>query len=119
MRGYLLDVPEELEDSAMVDGCSRLGALFRITLPLVAPGLSATAVFTFLGCWNEFLFGLLLSNNVAKPVTVEIMTFLTPQAVLYGRLFAASGLILLPVVIFTLFAQRYVATGLTGGALKG
>ena len=119
MRGYLLDTPVELEEAALVDGCSRLGALVRIVLPITAPGLSATAIFTFIGAWNEFLFGLLLSSNVAKPVTVEILTYITFQAILFGRLFAAAGLILLPVVVFTLFAQRYVATGLTGGALKG
>ena len=119
MRGYILDLPVELEEAAMVDGTSRLGALFRVTLPLAAPGLAATAIFTFIHSWNEFLFAIILGSNHVKPVTVEILAYVSDMAILFGRLFAASGLILLPVLIFTLFVQKYIATGLTGGALKG
>ncbi|MCY3864359.1 MAG: ABC transporter permease subunit [Chloroflexi bacterium] len=119
MRGYLLDIPADLEEAAMVDGSSRLGAFFRVTLPLAAPGLAATAVFNFIGAWNEFFFAIILGNNQIKTVTVEILTYVTDYAILFGRLFAAAGLILLPIIIFTFFVQKYIATGLTGGALKG
>lgn len=119
MRGYLLDIPADLEEAAMVDGSSRLGAFFRVTLPLAAPGLAATAVFNFIGAWNEFFFAIILGNNQIKTVTVEILTYVTDYAILFGRLFAAAGLILLPIIVFTFFVQKYIATGLTGGALKG
>lgn len=119
MRGYLLDIPADLEEAAMVDGSSRLGAFIRVTLPLAAPGLAATAVFNFIGAWNEFFFAIILGNNQIKTVTVEILTYVTDYAILFGRLFAAAGLILLPIIIFTFFVQKYIATGLTGGALKG
>ena len=119
MRGYLLDIPADLEDAARVDGSSRLGAFFRVTLPLAAPGLAATAVFNFIGAWNEFFYAIILGNNQIKTVTVEILTYVTDYAILFGRLFAAAGLILLPTIIFTFFVQKYIATGLTGGALKG
>lgn len=119
MRGYLIDIPVELEEAARVDGCSRLGAFFRIILPMTAPGVAATAVFLFIGSWNEFLFAIILGNNAIKTVTVEILGYVTDQSILFGRLFAASGLILLPVIVFTVFVQRYIASGLTGGALKG
>ena len=119
MRGYLLDIPADLEEAAMVDGSSRLGAFFRVTLPLAAPGLAATAVFNFIGAWNEFFFAIILGNNQIRTVTVEILTYVTDYAILFGRLFAAAGLILLPIIVFTFFVQKYIATGLTGGALKG
>ena len=119
MRGYLMDIPADLEEAAMVDGSSRLGAFFRVTLPLAAPGLAATAVFNFIGAWNEFFFAIILGNNQIKTVTVEILTYVTDYAILFGRLFAAAGLILLPIIVFTFFVQKYIATGLTGGALKG
>lgn len=119
MRGYLMDVPIELEDAARVDGCSRLGAFFRIVLPMVAPGVAATAIFLFIGSWNEFLFAIILGNNAIKTVTVEILGYVTDQSILFGRLFAASGLILLPAIVFTVIVQRYIASGLTGGAVKG
>ena len=119
MRGYLMDIPADLEEAAMVDGSSRLGAFFRVTLPLAAPGLAATAVFNFIGAWNEFFFAIILGNNAIKTVTVEILTYVTDYAILFGRLFAAAGLILLPIIVFTFFVQKYIATGLTGGALKG
>ena len=119
MRGYLMDIPADLEEAAMVDGSSRLGAFFRVTLPLAAPGLAATAIFNFIGAWNEFFFAIILGNNQIKTVTVEILTYVTDYAILFGRLFAAAGLILLPIIVFTFFVQKYIATGLTGGALKG
>jgi ABC-type glycerol-3-phosphate transport system permease component len=119
MRSYLVDIPIELEEAAMVDGCSRIGAFWRITLPLVTPGLTATAILIFIGTWNEFLFAAVLGSNETKTITVDILSYITDNAILFGRLFAAAGLILLPIIIFTILVQRYIATGLTGGAVKG
>lgn len=118
MRGFFRDVPSELEDSARVDGCSRYGALFRITLPLAAPGMVATAIFVLLLAWNEFLFALVLTGKVTKTAPVAIYGFVSFHEVIWGSLFAAGTMITLPVLIFTLLVQRNLVRGLTMGAVK-
>ena len=119
MRGFFLDIPVELEDAAMIDGASRIGALTRIVLPLAAPGMAATAIFALLLSWNEFLFAVLLTANNAKTLSPAILSFVTDKAILWGRLYAAGCTIMLPVLIFSLSVQKYIARGLTGGAIKG
>jgi multiple sugar transport system permease protein len=119
MRGFFLSLPDELEEAARIDGCSRLGAFWRIVLPLAAPGLAATALFVMLFAWNEFLIAAVLGGEKAKTLTPAIFGYVSDRSVLWGRLYAASSLIMLPVVLFALFIQRHIATGLTGGALKG
>lgn len=118
MRGFFRDVPSELEDSARVDGCSRYGAFFRITLPLAAPGMVATAIFVLLLAWNEFLFALVLTGNVTKTAPVAIYGFVSFHEIIWGSLFAAGTMITLPVLIFTLLVQRNLVRGLTMGAIK-
>lgn len=119
MRGFFLAIPRELEDAALIDGCSRLGALVRIVMPLVAPGLAATAIFVALFSWNEFLIAAMLGGEKAKLLTPSIFGYVSNEAALWGQLYAASGLILLPVLALTFIVQRHIATGLTGGAIKG
>jgi multiple sugar transport system permease protein len=119
MRGFFVDIPVELEESAMIDGASRLQALLRIVLPLAAPGMAATAVFALLLSWNEFLFAVLLTSDNSKTLSPSILSYMTDKAVLWGRLYAAGGMVLLPVLVFSLFVQKYIARGLTGGAVKG
>lgn len=119
MHSFFLDLPEELEDAAMVDGCSRTVALVRIVLPLAAPGLAATAVFVFLTSWNEFLFASVLAGGSVKTLAPTILSYITDKAILWGRLYAASCAILLPVLILTFFVQRFMGRGLVGGAVKG
>lgn len=119
LRGFMDEIPMDLEDAAMIDGCSRLGALFRIVFPLMAPGLAATAVFSFLLAWNDFALALILTNSNAKTLPLIVMSFITEEGILWGPMSAAATMILLPPVLFVIFAQRHLAKGLTMGAVKG
>ena len=119
MIGFFEDVPVDLEESAMIDGCTRFAALFRVSLPLVAPGLAATAILGFLYCWNEFLYAVILTGRDARTLPVTITSFMTNKAILWGRIAASGSLVLIPVLIFALLAQRYLIRGLSRGAVKG
>jgi N,N'-diacetylchitobiose transport system permease protein len=121
LRGFLMGIPKELEEAAMVDGSSRLGAFVRILLPLVAPGLVAVSVFAFIVSWNEYVFARLLLNDGSKQtITVWLANYIGGEkAVDWGGLMAASTLIALPVVGFFLLVQRKIAFGLTAGAVRG
>jgi N,N'-diacetylchitobiose transport system permease protein len=121
LRGFLLGIPKELEEAAMVDGSSRLGAFFRILLPLVAPGLVATSVFVFVTAWNEFIFAnVLLQDQSKQTVTVWLSYFSgSSRHTDWGALMAASTVIAIPVMIFFLLVQRKMRFGLTAGAVKG
>jgi N,N'-diacetylchitobiose transport system permease protein len=121
LRGFILGVPKDLEEAAMVDGSTRLGAFVKILLPLVAPGLVATSVFAFITVWNEYLFARTLLNDAARQtLTVWLSYFLgTSRATDWGALMAASTLTAIPVVIFFLIIQRRIAFGLTSGAVRG
>jgi N,N'-diacetylchitobiose transport system permease protein len=121
LRGFLIGIPKELEEAAMVDGSTRLGAFVRILLPLVAPGLVATSVFAFITSWNEYIFARVLLNDQAKQtITVWLSYFVgTSRQTDWGALMAASSLTAIPVVIFFLLVQRKIAFGLTAGAVKG
>ena len=119
MRGFLMDIPIELEEAALIDGASRLQALVKVVLPLAAPGLAATAIFVILLAWNDFFYALVLTSGEARTVTPYIGGFITDKAVLWGRLYASSAIIMVPVLVFGLAVQKQLAHGLTGGAVKG
>jgi N,N'-diacetylchitobiose transport system permease protein len=121
LRGFILGVPRELEEAAMVDGSSRLGAFVRILLPLVAPGLVATSVFVFITAWNEYIFAnVILSDQSNHTLTIWLSFFSgTSRNTDWGALMAASTLTAIPVVIFFLLVQRKIAFGLTAGSVKG
>jgi multiple sugar transport system permease protein len=119
MIGFFEDVPMDLEESAMIDGCTRLEALFRVSVPIVTPGLAATAILCFLYCWNEFLYAVILTGRTARTLPVTITSFMTNKAILWGRIAASGSLVLIPVLIFALLAQRYLIQGLSRGAVKG
>ena len=121
LRGFILGIPRDLEEAAMVDGSSRFGAFVRILLPLVAPGLVATSVFAFITTWNEFIFAnVLLSNQSKQTVTIWLAAFTSTNTHTdWGALMAASTLTAIPVVFFFLAVQRKIAFGLTAGAVKG
>ena len=121
LRGFILGIPKELEEAAMVDGSTRLGAFARILLPLVAPGLVATSVFAFITSWNEYIFARILLNDQSKQtVTVWLSYFLgSSRHTDWGALMAASTLTAIPVVVFFLLVQRRIAFGLTSGAVRG
>jgi N,N'-diacetylchitobiose transport system permease protein len=121
LRGFMLGVPRELEEAAMVDGSSRFGAFFRILLPLVAPGLVATSIFAFIQAWNEFLVAyVLLSSQEKQTLTVWLAGFTGgARGTDWGALMAGSTLTAIPVVVFFLIVQRRIAFGLTAGAVRG
>jgi N,N'-diacetylchitobiose transport system permease protein len=121
LRGFLLGIPKDLEEAAMVDGSTRLGVFVKILLPLMGPGLVATSVFAFITTWNEYIFARVLLNDQSKQtVTVWLSYFLgTSRHTDWGALMAASTLTAIPVVIFFLLIQRRIAFGLTAGAVRG
>lgn len=119
MIGFFDEVPVDLEDAAMVDGCSRLMALLRVTLPLAAPGLVVAAIFAFLVSWNEFLFALILSGIRSKTLPVVIAGFNTDIGPLYSDMSAAATLVMIPNIVMTVLIQRHVVRGLTFGAVRG
>lgn len=118
MVGFFDDVPLELEEAAMIDGCSRFEALLRVSLPIALPGMAATAILSFLYCWNEFLYAVILTGREARTLPVIITSFMTNRAVLWGRIAASGSLVLIPVLVFALLAQRYLVRGLARGAVK-
>jgi len=120
LRGFLLGVPKELEESAMVDGCTRFGAFVRILLPLVGPGLVATSIFAFIQAWNEFIIAyVFLHTPERQTLMVWLASFTTLRGTDWGPLMAGATLCALPVVVFFLLVQRRIAFGLTAGAVKG
>lgn len=120
LRGFISAVPKDLEEAALVDGCSRGQAFMRIILPLAAPGLVATTIFSVIQAWNEYLFALvILTDNKKQTITIWLDTFITQKGVDWGALMAASTLVSLPVVILFTIIQKNVATGITSGAVKG
>jgi multiple sugar transport system permease protein len=120
MQSFFDGVPRDLEEAAMIDGCTRLVALRRIVLPLTMPGMGATLAFVFTAAWSELLFALMLINSESqKTFSVGLLTFVGKFAVDWGQMMAASVLALVPVCVFFVFLQRYLVTGLTAGAVKG
>lgn len=118
MRGYFATIPSELEDAARIDGCTRLGALFRVILPLSRPGLVSVAVFAFIAAWNEYLYAFIYSNIDAKTLPVLIGEFSTKLGLQYLRIAAAGVLASLPPVVLAFIFQRFIIRGLTAGAVK-
>lgn len=119
MRGYFQTIPRELEDAAMIDGCSRVSALFRVVLPLSKPGLFATGIFAFLGAWNEFLMALVMTQSLAsKTMPVAMAEFIGRFRVDYGLMCTVGVIACVPPILFALVFQRYLIEGLTAGAVK-
>ena len=120
MRGFFNEIPREMEEAAFVDGDTRLGALRRIVLPLVTPGLAATAVFCLIICWNEFLFASVLTQTeAAMTLPIGIAGRVTQYEIKWGVMSAAGVVAMLPILIFALSVQRYLVRGLSLGAVKG
>jgi N,N'-diacetylchitobiose transport system permease protein len=121
LRGFLLGIPKDLEEAAMVDGSSRLGSFVRILLPLVAPGLVATSIFAFITTWNEYIFARILLNDQSKQTATVWLSYFTGTSrnTDWGGLMAGSTLIAVPVIVFFLLVQRKIAFGLTAGAVRG
>jgi N,N'-diacetylchitobiose transport system permease protein len=120
LRGFMLGIPRELEEAAMVDGSTRFGAFVRILLPLVAPGLVATSIFAFIQVWNEFIIAyVLLQSQDKQTLPVWLASFTTLRGTEWGPLMAAATLTALPVVFFFVLIHRRIAFGLTAGAVRG
>jgi multiple sugar transport system permease protein len=119
LKGFFEDLPKELEDSAMIDGCSPWGAFWRIALPLVTPGLVATALFSFIFTWNEFMFALLLTRSEVRTLTVIVPSLVGGHEILWGQVAAVGVVATIPGLLLALFLQRYLTRGLTLGAVKG
>jgi N,N'-diacetylchitobiose transport system permease protein len=120
LRGFVANIPVELEEAAVIDGCTRMGAFLRIVFPLTAPGLVATAIFAFIQAWNEYIVAyVLLSDPGTQTLTVWLAAFTTNHGTDWGPLMAGATLTSVPVVAFFLLVQRHVTAGLTAGAVKG
>jgi N,N'-diacetylchitobiose transport system permease protein len=120
LRGFILGVPRELEEAAMVDGTTRFGAFVRVLLPLIGPGLVATSIFAFIQAWNEYIIAyVFLSSPNKQTLTVWLASFTTNRGTSWGPLMAGATLTALPVVAFFLLVQRRIAFGLTAGAVRG
>ncbi len=113
------DIPSELEEAALVDGCSRWGALFRIVLPLARPGLAVTGILTFMGAWNQFFFALVLGGQNVRTLPQVASNYISTYTLDWGKVAAAGVLLLIPPIIVVLVMQRHIVRGLTFGAVKG
>jgi len=118
-RGFFREVPSELQDAALVDGCSEFGAFFRIALPLAKGGVAATAILTALFSWNEFMFALVLtSTERAMTMPVAVTLFIRETGIGWGNIGAAAVLMFLPMFVLTFAVQRHLVSGLSLGAVK-
>ena len=116
---FFQDISRELEDSARLDGYSRLQVLAKVVFPLATPGIAVTAVFCLIFSWNEFLFAYILTRDAARTITVGVESFFTLRGILWGPVAAAATISVLPMIIFVLLLQRYMVRGLTFGAVRG
>ena len=120
LTSFFRSIPAELEDASRIDGSTRLGALFRIILPLSAPGLFTTAILVFIAAWNEFLFALTFTTSIDhQTIPVGIALLPAMYHVPWGNIAAASTLVTLPLVVLVLILQRWIVRGIVAGALKG
>ncbi len=119
MFGYLKTIPSQLEEAAIIDGCSPMGAMVRIIMPLAVPGLVAVGAYTFLNTWNNFFISLVLTASKAKPLTVVITEFSSQFGIDYGLMSTGGVIGCIPPVLLTVLLQKHIVSGLTAGAVKG
>ncbi|MEU6913503.1 carbohydrate ABC transporter permease [Streptomyces olindensis] len=119
LRGFIVNIPKELEEAAMVDGCSRTSAFLRVVFPLLAPGMVATSVYGFIQAWNEYLYALMLLSQKNQTATVWLGNFTTKHGTEYAPMMAGATMMAVPIVALFLLVQRKMAAGLTAGAVKG
>ncbi|MFJ3416245.1 MULTISPECIES: carbohydrate ABC transporter permease [unclassified Streptomyces] len=119
LRGFIVNIPKELEEAAMVDGCTRTGAFIRVVFPLLAPGMVATSVYGFIQAWNEYLYALMLLSQEHQTATVWLGNFTTKHGTEYAPMMAGATMMAVPIVVLFLIVQRKMAAGLTAGAVKG
>jgi multiple sugar transport system permease protein len=119
MRVFIQEIPQSIEEAALIDGCGRFECFWRVTLPLLLPGLAATMVIIFMFAWNEYLLASVLTSSKARTLPVIAASAIQPKAISWGLASAAGVLMSLPVVILVLLMQKYLVRGLTLGAVKG
>ena len=120
LRGTFLSIPAEMEQAATVDGCNRLQAMFKILLPVAAPGIVTTLIFIFINAWNEFTVALtIISSEINKPLTVGITIFNGYNIIEWQYLFASSLFAIVPVVVLFMCIEKNLTSGLTAGGVKG
>lgn len=118
MRSFILELPNELLEAALLDGCSEITAFFKVIVPIVKPGLVSTSIICVIMSWNEFIGALLLTGENAKTIPVAATTLIATMTIHWGRLFAAATLCILPTLVFSIFIQRHLVRGLTMGLGK-
>jgi multiple sugar transport system permease protein len=119
LRSFMMEVPVEIEESAVIDGCSELGIFFRMMIPLISPGIAVTSIFVFRIAWNEFIMSLVLTNRYTRTLPVAISLRMTELGVHWGQITAIATIVALPAFIFTFVSARGIIRGLTAGAVKG
>lgn len=118
MRGFFLAVPTTLDEAARLDGCGEWGTFLRVILPIVKPGLAATAIFCLINSWNEFLFALVLTGRHTQTLPVAIPSLITPIGTSWGQVAAVGTVTILPVMIVAFIVQKHIVAGMTGGAIS-
>jgi multiple sugar transport system permease protein len=119
LQGFFAAIPKDIEEAAALDGCGRLGTMFRIMLPLTLPGIVTAVTFTFIAAWNEYVVALtLIQDDALKPLTVGISSYVTAYQQNWAQLFAASLIAIVPVVILFALIEKHLVGGLTAGAVK-
>jgi len=119
MTSYINGIPKSLDEAAMTDGCTRVGAMWRVVLPLCVPGIIATGIYIFITAWNEYLYALTLGGRNVRPITVAIQTLIGEYQVEWGLLTAGGIVGAMPATILFLIVQKRLVSGLTQGAVKG
>lgn len=119
LRTFIADLPVEIEESAVIDGCTELGIFTRIIIPLISPGLAVASIFTFRISWNEFPMALVLTNRYTRTLPVSISLYMTETGIEWGQITAMATVIALPAFVFTFAAAKSLIMGLTAGAVKG
>ena len=119
MVGFIEALPVEIEQSALIDGCSIAGVLLRVVVPLTAQGIAATTILSFIASWNNFLFALVLANEQTKTLPVAVLGYIGYTSIQWGTLMAASCIITTPVLVLALCVQKYIVRGLVAGAVTG
>ncbi len=120
LRGFFANVPDALEEAAMIDGLSRFGALFKVIVPVMKPGIVAAFIFNFVNCWNElFLSVTLMNRDENKTIPTALNGFISSFNIDWGSMSAAAVLTIVPTMVLFAFASRYIVQGLTAGAVKG
>lgn len=119
MMGFFKGVPVEIEEAALIDGCNRVQTFVKVCLPIVTPGIATCAMFAFMNSWNEYFYAVIMTGNRTKTVSIYIQSFVNSSGTNWSSLCAASVIVILPILLFTIFCQKSLVRGLMGGAVKG